>query len=81
LEGQSIDAREGHLTEVSPLPLFVNAKVFEIGASFADPWYHNFWKDVENIGPQLTTLRLEVIEGMAPMMATSVKKFVKARLC
>lgn len=29
--------------EVSPLPLFANAKVLEIGASFASPWYRDFW--------------------------------------
>ena len=66
--------------KVSPLPLFVNAKVLEIGVSFTDSWYPNFWDDVENIGPQLTTLRLEIVEETAPEVATSVKKFVEARL-
>ena len=64
----------------SPLPLLVNAKVLEINASFAGRWYRNFWDDLEKIGPQLTTLRLEVTEGMDPGVATSVKKFVRARL-
>jgi hypothetical protein len=66
--------------EASPLPLFVNAKVLEIGASFADLWYQDFWNDLEKIGPQLTTLRLEVIQGMEAALATSVKRFAKARL-
>ena len=66
-------------TEVPPLPLFVNAKVLEIGASFASSWYRNFWEDVGKVGPQLTILRLEVTEGMSPDVAKSVKDLVKAR--
>ena len=65
--------------EVSPLPLFVNAGVLEIGASFASPWYHDFWKDLAKVGRQLTTLRLEVTEGIDPGVAKSVESFFKAR--
>jgi len=43
--------------QVSPLPLSRNAKVLEIGASFRQPLVTaNFWKDLEKIGPQLTTI-------------------------
>ena len=79
LEGQELDPTEDIQMEPSPLPLFVNAKVLEIGASFAGLWYRDFWKDVGKVGPQLTTLRLEVIEGMKPMVAKAVEKFAKAR--
>ena len=79
LEGQELDPIEDVQMELSPLPLFVNAKVLEIGASFAGLWYRDFWKDLGKVGPQLTTLRLEVIEGMKPMVAKSVEKFAKAR--
>lgn len=66
--------------DISLLPLFVNAKVVEISTSFAGPWYRKPWKDIEKIGPQLTTLRMEVIEGVAPVVARSMKKLVEARL-
>jgi len=79
LEGQELDSTEESQMEVSPLPLFVNAKVLEIGASFAALWYRDFWKDLGKVGPQLTTLRLEVIEGMKPAVAKSVEKFARAR--
>ena len=79
-EGVDLDAGGSYEMEISHLPLFLNTTVLEIGASFAHLWYRTFWKDVENIGPQLTTLRLEVIEGISPVVATSVKEFVKARL-
>ena len=65
--------------EAPPLPLFVNAKILEIGASFASPWYRDFWKDLATVGRQLTTLRLEVTEGMNSEVAKSVESFVKAR--
>ena len=78
LEGRRFESR-GSEEKASPLPLFVNAKVLEIGASFADLWYHDFWKDVRNVGPQLTTLRLEVIEGMKPAVSKSVEKLVRER--
>ena len=78
-EGQTLGCEEWSEIQVSPLPLFVNAKVLEIGAPFADLWYPDFWKDLEKIGPQLTTLRLEVIEGMDSTVATLVKKFAEER--
>ena len=80
LEGHDVDPDRECEIEVSPLPLFVNAKVVEISASFARSWYSNFWGDLEKIGPQLTTLRLEAIEGMDPTVAKSVKELVMARL-
>ena len=79
-EEQGFNCREGHETEVSPLPLFVDAKVLEIGAPFAGLWYRTFWKEAENIGPQPTTLRLEAIEEITPVVAPLVTKFVEARL-
>ena len=79
-EGQDLGDGEDYEMEVSPLVLFARAKVLEIGAPFAGLWYRNFWKDIGAIGPQLSTLRLEVIEGMAPVVARSVKEFVEARL-
>jgi hypothetical protein len=79
-DGHGFDQREENAMKTSPLPLFVNAKVLELGASFVSPWYRDFWRDLENVGPQLTTLRLEVIEGMKPAVAESVKKLAKARL-
>ena len=78
-EGQDLDFKEGRELKASPLPLFEDAKVLEIGASFASFWYRRFWSDIGNIGPQLTTLRLEVVEGMAPEVATSVGEFVETR--
>ena len=78
-EGQEIDPTKQKQMETSPLPLLVNAKVLEIGASFACRSYREFWKDLRKVGPQLTTLRLEVIEGMKPAVATSVEKLVRAR--
>ena len=65
--------------EVLPLPLFVKAKVLEIGASFARIGYPYFWGDLEKAGPQLTTLRLEVTRWMDPGVSMSVEEFVKAR--
>ena len=73
-----LDLREDRM-KVSPLPLFANAKILEIGASFASPWYRDFWKDLEKVGPQLNTLRLEVTEGTSPAVVESVKEFAKAR--
>ena len=80
-----------HGLDASQLPLFVNAEVLEISASFAENWYPNLWDDLKKIGPQLTTLRLEVAEWMdteaewvdtevAEIFAGSVKEVVKARL-
>jgi len=69
----------GNEKKASPLSLFVNAKVLEIGGSFTDLWYRDFWKDVGKVGPQLTTLRLEVIEGMNPGVAKSVRELVRKR--
>ena len=69
----------GNKENASPLSLFVNAKVLEIGASFAGLRYHDFWKDVEKVGPQLTTLRLEVTEATKPVIAKSVEKLVRER--
>jgi len=63
----------------SPLVLFSSAEVVEIGAPFAGPWYRNFWKHLEKVGPQLTTLRLEIIEGIGPAVAESVEKLTRAR--
>ena len=80
LEGRDGDPDRVGGISVSPLPLFVDAKVLEIGAFFADCWYRYFWEDLEKIRPQLTTLRLDVIEGMDPTVAELVKWFVKARL-
>ena len=65
--------------EVSPSSLFGNAKILEIGTSFAGPWYRDFWKDLTKIGQQLTTLRLEAIEGMNSEVAKLVENLVKAR--
>ena len=70
--------REGGVG-ASPLVLFSGASVLEISASFASPWYRDFWGDLGKVGPQLTTLRLEVVEGMEPGVATSAEKFVRAR--
>ena len=72
-------AQRGNGMRVSPFPLFVNATILEVGASFVKPWYRDFWKDVEKVGPQLTTLRLEVVEGMDPAVAKSMKRLAKAR--
>jgi len=77
-EGRGLRFR-GNQREGSPLSLFVNAKVLEIGVPFADLWYSDFWKDVGKVGPQLTTLRLEVIEGMNPAVAKSVREFARER--
>ena len=78
-EGHKIDPTKEQQTKASPLPLFVNAKVLEIGVSFAGLWYHDFWKDIGKVGPQLTTLRLEVIERTKLAIATSVEKLVRER--
>lgn len=78
-EGRERDLTEENEARVSPLPLFMDAKVLEIGAPFTGFWYHDLWEDLKKVGPQLATLRLEVIEGMDPQVAKSVKKLVKAR--
>jgi hypothetical protein len=72
-EGRERDLTKENEMEVSPLPLFVNAEILETGASFASLWYRDFWKDLEKVGPQLTTLRLEVVEGMKPSVAESME--------
>ena len=77
-EGRGPNPLAGRM-EISPLPLFVNAKVLEIGASFADLWYTDFWKDLEKVGPQLTTLRLEITEGMKPEVVGLVEGLARAR--
>jgi len=77
-EGE-IDPTGENEMEVSPSALLANAKILEIGASFTSPWYHDFWKDLGKVGPQLTTLRLEVTEGMSPAVVKSVKEFAMAR--
>ena len=64
---------------VSPLVLFSGARVLEISASFASHWYHDFWEDLEKVGPQLATLRLEVIEGIKPAVAGSVETLARVR--
>ena len=84
LEREYIYPERDYGLDVSHLPLFVNAKILEISATFADRWYFNLWDDLKKIGPQLTTLRLEVTGWMntedTEMFAGSVKEFVKARL-
>ena len=79
-EGRERGLTEENRAKVSPLPLFVEAKVLEIGAPFTSVWYHGLWKDLEKVGPQLATLRLEVIGGMDLEVAKSVKKMPLARL-
>ena len=69
----------------SLLPLFVNAEVPEISASFADMYYNfwkkcGFWKDLEGVGPQLTTLRLEITEDVDRGVAKLAEKLFDARL-
>ena len=78
LEGKKSSSMVGGM-ETSPLPLFKNAKVLEIGASFADLWYTEFWKDLERVEPQLTTLRLEITEGMKPEVVGLVEGLARAR--
>ena len=84
LEREGANPDNEHNVDASYLPLFVNAKVLEISASFADHWYLNLWDDLKEIGPQLTTLRLEVTQWMdtevTEMFAGSVKEVVKVRL-
>ena len=79
-EGQDPRNKPYSESEVSPLQLFVHAKAIEISTSSADFWYPGFWDDLEKIGPQLTTLRLEIAQRMEPTVSNSVEKFVKARL-
>ena len=78
-EGRGPDPVEENEATASPLPFFVNAKALEVGAPFACRWYRNFWKVLRKVGPQLAILHLEVVEGMEPAVAKSVKKFFKAR--
>ena len=61
-----------------PLSFFMKAKVLEIGGSFAGLRYRDFWEDLEQVGPQLTTLRLEVT-GWMEATARSVEKFIRVR--
>ena len=76
-EGQPGMEEDG--IKVSPLPLYANAKILEIPVYFARPWYRGFWRDLEGVGPQLTTLRLEVTDDTSSKIARLVKKFIKAR--
>jgi len=83
-EGRERGSRK--LKGASLLPLFVNAEVLGISASFTDMYFyrfwkeHGFWKDLEGVGSQLTTLRLEVTEVMDKEVAKSVENLVEARL-
>ena len=52
VEGRKPDTAEENKTAL-PLPLFVHAEVLEIGTPFASRWYHDFWKDFREVGPQL----------------------------
>jgi len=85
-EGRRLGLARGKVTGISFLPLFVNAEVLEIGASFADAYSykfwkkHGFWKDLEEVGPQLTTLRLEVTRIVHREVAKSVEELFRARL-
>ena len=65
--------------DTSPLPLFTHATVIEIGGSFIGNWYPTFWNDLQDVGPQLTTLRLEVVKEKKSEVAKLVKRLVKAR--
>jgi len=77
-EGREPESTVRDEMEAFPPSLFVKADVLEIGVSFADLGY-DFWEDLEQVGPQLATLRLEVTEEMRPTIANSVEKFVEAR--
>ena len=80
-EGRNLDPSKDSKVEVSLLPLFVNAKVLEIGSSFSHLWSRELWRDLEKTGPQLTTIRLDVVEGMSQtILGESVEKFAQARL-
>ena len=74
------------LKGASLLPLFANVEVLEIGDSFTNIYYyrfwkkHGFWEDLERVGPQLTTLRLEITGSANREVAKSVEKLVEARL-
>lgn len=78
-EGREPNPAEEIKVTAPPLPFFMNAKVVEIAAPFADRWCRNLWKDLRKVGLQLAILRLEVVEGMEPAVARSVKMFVRAR--
>ena len=65
--------------DTSPLPLFIHAAVIEIGSSFIGSWYPTFWNDLQDVGPQLTTLRLEVVKEKKSEVAKLVKRLIKAR--
>ena len=56
VEGRKPDTAEENKTAL-PLPLFVHAEVLEISAPFANRWYHDFWKDLREVGPQHPILR------------------------
>ena len=79
-EGRDLNPSRDFGAAGSPLPLFARAKVLEICVSFAGLPYRDFWSDLEKIGPQPHTLRLEVVEGMDSAVMESVNKFVEARL-
>ena len=83
-EGQELGSRK--VKGDSLLPLFANAAVLEIGASFTNFYSYRFWKahglwkDLEGVGPQLTTLRLEVTDIVDRQVAKSVEELVEVRL-
>jgi len=67
------------------LPILQNAEVLEFGAFLTGKHYgfwgkHGFWKDLEKVGPQLTTVRFEVTGRVDWRAAKSVKNLVEARL-
>ena len=85
-EGRDLGSMRGQARGVSLLPLFVNAEVLEIGASFTEVLYDGFWRelgfweDLEKAGPQLTTLRLEITESISRRVGRFVEELVEARL-
>ena len=85
VEGRDLGSGQGVVKGISLLQLLVNAEVLEFGASFISTMYcnfwkkHGFWEDLEKVGPQLTTVRLEVAGVVDQKIAKSVENLVKAR--
>ena len=64
LEGRDPNTSKEFRMNVSPLPLFSSTPRFLKLELSLLIWY--LWNDLENIGPQLTTLHLDIIEGIDP---------------
>lgn len=47
-------------------PLLADARTLEVGHGYLLPWYQDFLDDLKQLGPQLATIRFEILQEMVP---------------